>query len=478
MDTVDTRPIVAVAGAGGFIGRSLALQLGTAAHLRGLSRSARVAGSGGYDSWVGCDLFSLLDAEAALRGARSAVYLVHSMMPSARLTQGRFEDLDLVCADNFARAAKSAGLERIVYLGGLLPPVGVSLSRHLQSRQEVEATLASHGTPLVTLRAGLVIGPGGSSWQILSKLVRRLPLMACPRWTRTLTQPIGLGDVVALLAACVSRDDIAAGTYDVGGPDVLSYRDMMQATARAMGKKRPMFSVPLLTVGLSRLWVSTVTGAPKELVEPLIESLVHPMVARNRDLQARLGIPGRPLAELLAETIAIEAKTAPPMAAPKTKAKHKGKVKKPALVRSVQRLVLPPGRDASWVAEEYIRWLPTWLIARILRIEVDAAKRCRFYAPFSKKPLLELSLSPDRSSPDRVLFYITGGMLARLGGRPRLEFRDVLDNGYVIAAIHDFEPRLPWFIYSSTQAVVHLWVMRAFGRHLARLARDTHRDKA
>jgi len=468
MDTVDTRPIVAVAGAGGFIGRALAEQLGTSAHLRGLSRSARVGASGGYDSWVACDLFSLLDAEGALRGARSAVYLVHSMMPSARLTQGRFEDLDLVCADNFARAAKSAGLERIVYLGGLLPPVGVSLSRHLQSRSEVESTLASHGTPLVTLRAGLVIGPGGSSWQILSKLVRRLPVMACPRWTRTLTQPIGLDEVVALLAACVSRGDIEAGTYDVGGPDVLSYRDMMQATARAMGKRRPMFSVPLLTVGLSRLWVSTVTGAPKELVEPLIESLVHPMVARDRELQARLVIPGRPLAELLAETIAAEARTVAPKAAPR----NGRKAKKRALVRSVQRLGLPPGRDAAWVAEEYIRWLPTWLIARVLRIEVDAAKRCRFYAPFSKKPLLELSLSPDRSRPDRVLFYITGGMLAKLGGRPRLEFREVIDGSHVIAAIHDFEPRLPWFIYSSTQAIVHLWVMRAFGRYLARLARN------
>ncbi|MBL8785731.1 MAG: hypothetical protein JNJ59_12555, partial [Deltaproteobacteria bacterium] len=148
------------------------------------------------------------------------------------------------------------------------------------------------------------------------------------------------------------------------------------------------------------------------------------------------------------------------------------KTRRPALVRSVQRLVLPPGRDAAWVAEEYIRWLPTWLIARVLRVEVDAARHCRFYAPLSKKPLLELTLSPDRSRPDRVLFYITGGLLARLGGRPRLEFREVLGRRFVIAAIHDYAPRLPWFIYASTQAVVHLWVMRAFGRHLARLARS------
>lgn len=474
----DPRPVIAVAGAAGFIGAALASALGGDFALRGLSRSARDPGAGGYGRWTACDLFSMKDAEVGLRGARRAIYLVHSMMPSSRLTQGRFEDMDLVCADNFARAARDAGVERIVYLGGLLPPADDrELSRHLESRREVEATLAAYGTPVVTLRAGLVIGPGGSSWHILSRLVRRLPLMACPRWTRTMTQPIALSDIVALLAACALRDDVAPGTYDVGGPDVVSYQEMMRATARAMGVERPMLPVPLLTVGLSRLWVSAVTGAPKELVAPLIESLKHPMVARDRRLQEQLGLPGLSLDEALAATLRAEAEPEDREPAPRTQPRtpRRRKRRQDTLVRSVQRMVLPPGRDATWVADEYMRWLPTWLIARVLRVEVaevDGEQRCRFFAPLTKRPLLELTLSAARSADDRRLFYITGGSLARVGkGRGRLEFREVLDGTSVIAAIHDFRPRLPWLIYTCTQAQVHLVVMRAFGRHLRRAAR-------
>jgi len=468
----DPRPVIAVAGAAGFIGAALAPLIGAPYVRRGISRTEHAPGTGGYDSWVSCDLFSLRDADKALAGATRAVYLVHSMMPSARLTQGDFEDMDLVCADNFARAARSAGVERIVYLGGLLPPGDeADLSRHLASRREVELTLAAYGLPVITLRAGLVIGAGGSSWQILSRLVRRLPIMACPRWTRTMTQPIALADAVAIIAACTLRDDVSAGTYDIGGPDVLSYQAMMRATARAMGLRRPMISVPLLTIGLSRLWVSTVTRAPKELVAPLIESLEHTMLARDRALQVQLAIPGRSLAVALAETLAAEKLAAAPARPPPSCRRGKRRrPRQPARVRSVQRLILPVGRDAAWVADEYMRWLPTWLIGRVLRVVVTT-ERCRFFAPRSKRPLLELTRSVDRSSPDRVLFYITGGLLVREGsGRARLEFREVLDRRYVIAAIHDYEPSLPWIIYSCSQALVHLAVMHAFKRHLRRLA--------
>ena len=485
------RSLFAVAGASGFIGATLADSLRPAATLRGLSRSARPPRTGGYDEWRACDLFSLKDAQEALRGARRAAYLVHSMMPSARLSQGRFEDLDLICADNFARAAKREGLERIVYLGGLLPSAdGEPLSRHLRSRQEVEETLAAHGVPVWTLRAGLVIGPGGSSWTMLERLVRRLPVMACPEWTRTLTQPVALADAAALLAACLLRDDVAPGTYDIGGPDVVSYQEMMQRAGQVMGLRRPMVRVPLLTIGLSRLWVSAVTGAPKALVAPLIESLVHPMVARDRRLQAALDLPGLGLDDSLRaalhtgalDTGALDTAAAPasgagvqsrPVPEPVPTAVYRAppELRTAPRARSVQRLVLPPGKDAQWVADEYVRWLPTWLIGRILRVTVDAQKRCDFYPPWSKRPLLQLTFSHERSTPDRVLFYVTGGALAQVGeGRGRLEFREVLGRRYVLAAVHDFEPRLPWPVYACTQALAHQAVMRAFGRHLARLA--------
>ena len=149
------------------------------------------------------DSFSVQQTRDALEGADVAVYLVHSMSPNSRLTQGRFEDLDLLLADNFGRAASAAGVQRIVYLGGLMPKEDPSeLSAHLASRFEVEKALGAHGVPVTAVRAGLVVGAEGSSLNILVRLVERLPLMVCPSWTSSRTQPIALSDVVEILARC------------------------------------------------------------------------------------------------------------------------------------------------------------------------------------------------------------------------------------------------------------------------------------
>ena len=169
------KPRVVIAGASGFVGQALAPALAEDFHVIGLSRSKRQPG-GGFAEYRSCDLFSLKEAEAALEGAEYAVYLVHNMMPTTRLTQGSFADLDVVCADNFARAAAAAGVKQIVFLGGLLPKDG-QLSEHLQSRREVEETLAAHVVPVTTLRAGLILGGSGSSFQVMARLVQRLPVM-------------------------------------------------------------------------------------------------------------------------------------------------------------------------------------------------------------------------------------------------------------------------------------------------------------
>jgi len=477
---VERRETIAVAGASGFVGTALAPLLARAGFTTvGLSRGKRDDGSDGYDTWRSADLFSLLDAQLALRGADRAVYLVHSMMPSARLTQGSFEDFDLVCADNFGRAAKKEGVKQIVYLGGLLPEDldDDKLSRHLASRREVETALAAHGVPVTTLRASLVIGAGGSSFSILERLVRRLPLMLCPAWTRTLTQPIALADVVELLTACLGRDDVLGETFDVGGPDVVTYEEMMRATALALGVRRPMLRVPLLTIGLSRLWVTLITGAPKELVAPLIHSLVVPMVARDRRLQEKLGRPGLSLAEALSDAIAAERALAARAAKEHGKvpraSRLRGRQRAEPRARSVQRMVLPPGKNALWTSDEYARWLP-FFFRHVVLVDVDADKNCVFHLSFGKKRrLLELRFSTERSTGDRVLFYVGGGELAKVrqGARPRFEIREVNGGAFVLTAIHDYEPALPWRIYACTQALFHLFVMRAFARHLSRIAR-------
>ncbi len=479
------REVVAVAGASGYVGRALGPTLARRFDLVGLSRSPRSASSG-YAEWRATDLFSLGDAERALEGVDRAVYLVHSMLPTERLAQGRFEDFDLICADNFARAATRAGVKQIVYLGGLAPSVDESaLSRHLGSRLETERALAAHGVPVVTLRAGLVIGRGGSSFEMMVRLVRRLPIMACPAWTQTRTQPVALDDVVSVIDACLNDGAVAAGVYDIGCPEALTYREMMQQTAAMNGLRRSMIDVPFLTTGLSRLWVSLVTGAPRELVGPLIESLVHPMVARDLSLQWALGLEPTPLREAMQRALAPEGEgpaqaRSDRSAGPATSVhqlstrRDVGRAPSGSRVRSVQRLALPPGRDAQWVAAEYIRWVPRRM-RPLLRV-VTVGDSTRFYLFGLGAPMLVLTAQTERVTADRQVLRVSGGLLADTSAPappwPRLEFRVVNDSRHVLSAVHDFVPRLPWPIYVMTQAIVHLWVMHSFGRHLARLARQ------
>jgi uncharacterized protein YbjT (DUF2867 family) len=444
------RPRVAVAGATGFVGRALLPVLAARADVVGLCRGAPPGAPEGV-AWRRCDLFSLREAEAALGGIDVAYYLVHSMLPSARLTQGRFEDLDLLLADNFGRAAARVGIGRIVYLGGLVPPGDCALSPHLASRLEVERALAAHGVPVTALRAALVVGPGGSSLDILLKLVERLPVMLCPAWTLTPSAPIALDDVVAALAHCLDDEATRGRICELGGPEVLSYREMMRAAARALGRRRLFLPVPFLSPRLSKLWVTAVTGAPRALVAPLVESLRHPMVPAERWLQERMGRPGRPFGDALAAAIAARAP-------------------RPAsLVRSVQRLPRPPGWDAERVARAYEAWLPRF-VRPLVRVEREGP-HLRLAARGLARPLLVLEHQAARSGADRALLEVRGGLLAGPAvGNPRLEFRLTPDGAHVLAAVQDFQPRLPWWLYRITQAQLHARVMGAFGRHLRRCA--------
>lgn len=459
------RDSLVIAGATGFVGHAVAQRLATRAEsleLVGLTRGRKAIG--GWDRLVSCDLFSLKDVENALHGARFALYLVHSMLPSARLVQGRFSDLDLICADNFGRAAAKAGVEQIVYLGGLIPELPADeLSDHLSSRLEVEAALGAHGVPVTTLRAGMVIGPGGSSFEILTRLVKRLPAMVLPRWSERRCQAIDLETVAALLDYTIGRTETYGQTYDIGGPDALRYREMIQVVGEELGTPRRTFGVPVLTPSLSRLWVSLVTGAPRALVAPLIESLKHDMVCRDRRLQDAANLPGLPFRDAVAASLAVEKTTAS-----EKPAAYRRAPPAPIMgVRSVQRIALPAGRDAEWAAHEYMRWLPRG-VSPLLRVDVDNDRTCTFFlGKKSKRPLLVLTFASERSASDRQLFYVTGGRLAQKTERGRLEFRVTPDGEHLLTAIHDFVPRLPWWLYRISQAIVHRWVMGRFGKHLA-----------
>jgi uncharacterized protein YbjT (DUF2867 family) len=457
---------IAIAGASGFVGQLLieslksrhtVVALGRAATKKNIDESASV-------EWRTCDLFSILQTERALEGADVAVYLVHSMLPTARLMQSRFENADLLLADNFARAAKTAGVKRTIYLGGLIPEKRAELSRHLLSRLEVEAALSSQASPLTVLRSGLILGAKGSSFQILYLLVRRLPVMICPKWTKSLTQCIDARDVIDLIVYCIEHPQTTGQVYEIGGPNVLSYQSLMSEVARCLGLKRRFFSIPFFTPGLSRLWVQLITGGSRNLVAPLIESLKHEMIVHD---DALLRLYGKPLSDLRVSLRHCLEEIQPLLR--KATAQRKSALSQVNTVRSIQRLPQLEGKNAEWTASEYFRWLPKYF-SPIIRVEEKGEGCWVFRITGINRPLLILKFSPERSTPDRQLFYIRGGLLVKKDqpANSRLEFHDVLKGHFVFAAIHDFVPALPWPLYKWSQALVHLRVMKSFNRHLAR----------
>jgi uncharacterized protein YbjT (DUF2867 family) len=453
-------PRIVVAGASGYVGMALIQQLldrFPEARITAIARRVRRSDDPRVE-WRACDLFSLRSLEAALPAqVDAAIYLVHSMGPTAHLDQGSFADYDLILADNFARAIGATGVRHVIYLGGLIPRTG-NLSPHLRSRLEVEETFINHGLPLTVFRAGLILGESGSSFQILLKLVNRLPFMVCPRWTQTLTSPVDLPRVLWSIAdACLQEPHIGR-TYDLAGCLPLSYVDMMRGTAMKAGKKRRFVTVPFFTPTLSRLWVSLITRASRNLVYPLIESLEHPMTAR-----AEHAYPGLSLASSFADLLeGVPMRTVPGPGMFRFQADS-------GTVRSVQRLPLPEGADARWVLEQYLGWLPRHL-SPLINVRRDG-QRVRFSVLAARPVLLEMDVSKSRSSTDRVLLYIVGGWLVSGAEPGRLEFRITRDHRFVLAAIHNFRPALPWFLYTLTQARLHVMVMNAFARYLAKCAR-------
>lgn len=444
---------VLIAGASGFIGRALIDHLleTTDLHLVGLSRRDQMSHHPRL-TWKRCDLYSLKDIDLAMEGCESAYYLVHSMLPSASLSQGKFYDFDLIMADNFVRAAHQHKLKHIIFLGGMIPET-TELSWHLRSRHEVELTFVRSGIKTTALRAGLIIGPGGSSFAILQRLVERLPLMVCPNWTKTRSQPVALRDILQVLKRAILEEELQGKIYDIGGPEVLTYQELIKKTGALVRKDRPIFTVNIIPLALSRLWVTLITGMPKNLVYPLVLSLRHEMLVEEVRSWPYPDDLKTSLEEALHRALEHETKTA-----------FKGHKPSARDVRSVQRLVLPPGKTALWTAEEYFRWLPQFF-STLVKVEV-VGEQCTFYLINPRIKILILEKSLERSAPDRQLLYVVGGLLSAQSDRGRLEFREVLERRYVIAALHEFRPALPWYIYRWTQAIVHIIVMRAFGEHL------------
>ena len=235
---------------------------------------------------VRADVSDAVSLRAALQHCAAAYYLVHS------LASADFERKDAAAARAFGEAAAEEGVERIVYLGGLGADDD-DLSAHLRSRRQVEGLLARAGVPVTTLRAGIIVGHGGISWEMTRQLVEHLPAMITPRWVRTRTQPIAVADVIRYLVGVLKVPETAGRVFEVGGPDVLAYVEMLRRVAAVEGRRTLIVPVPLLSPSLSSLWLSLVTDVDVQTGRSLVDSMTNEVVVRDDTI--RKVVPFEPM---------------------------------------------------------------------------------------------------------------------------------------------------------------------------------------
>jgi uncharacterized protein YbjT (DUF2867 family) len=279
---------VAVFGATGTIGEPLLPLLAGEHEVVGISRRARESEDG--VEWRQADASDAESVRRALEDVEAAYYLVHS------LGRADFEERDLRAASTVAAEADRAGVRQLIYLGGLGDD-DAELSPHLRSRIETGRRLETGAVPVTTLRAAIVVGPGSAAFETVVALVDRLPAMVCPRWVGVRTQPIALRDTLAYLAGVCGQDGALGRSFDIGGPEVMTYREMIERIAGIRGKHPLIVEVPFLTPRLSSYWLHLVTPVKAAVARPLIEGLRAPTVAREHEIAELVPLEGTPFDE-------------------------------------------------------------------------------------------------------------------------------------------------------------------------------------
>lgn len=297
MTTLELKPDdrVLILGATGFIGKRLVSALAERKiKLRILARApARAKGIIPKDSdaeIVKGDLFDEKSLDDAMKGIHSCYYLVHSMGGKSIAKNTEFAEKDKRAARNFLHAAERQDVKRVIYLGGL-GEKGKDLSEHLLSRAEVADIISSGKVRATVLRAAVIIGAGGASYEMLRYLVERLPVMICPKWINTRIQPIAVRNVIDYLVGCLMNPETAGKKFDIGGPEILTYKTMMHRYAEARGiAKRLIIDIPLLTPTLSAYWVDLITPVPSGIAHPLIEGMKNEVICLDQSIDQYVSV--------------------------------------------------------------------------------------------------------------------------------------------------------------------------------------------
>lgn len=463
------RSKVAVVGAGGSIGAAVSSDLARdydIVALVGSQERVPERETNPSFSWRYCELFSRQAVEEAISDCDYIIYLVHTRVPTARLNQAESENMDLLIADNVARAARLKGIKQIICLGSLIPK-GNSSSEFVDRRNEVIEALSNYATPLTVMRAGLVVAPGSNAVRLIANIATRLPIVFIPHWANTRKQPIAVIDVIRAIRYCLGNQEAYGKDYDIGGPVIMTFRELLNRAAKTLKKKPLVITAPYFPARFYRWYLRLLDRqAHPDLIKLIVEALGHDLMVRDNALQQFIAKNSALPREMIDAHIEKYGKIPSNPRLPFLK-KYVAGLRSKSNVRSIQRIHLQPGRNATWVAEIFFRWLPHFARPFVL-CEVDSAGNCRIFNRFPRLHLITLSFQPKHSSPDRRMYFITGGLLARGHNelKPRFEFRDVLNRRYTIAAIHDFRPQLPWAFYVLTQAVIHLIAMRTFQKYM------------
>lgn len=351
---------ILVTGATGFIGSRLVSVLSSSGYtVKGLSRK-KLADTKNI-KYIQADVFNLDQLKSAMHGINIAYYLLHSMEGSKSEWQ-EFASRERIQAENFLNAATTAGVKRIIYLGGLVND-SLELSPHMRSRKEVGEILASGNIPVTELRASIIIGAKGGSYAMLRYLVERLRIMICPSWVKSLAQPIAVDDVVYYLAECLTRSETTGKIFEIGGPEKITYEQLMRVYSAYLNKNLFVLQIPFLTTRLSSYWVDLITPVKASLARPLIDSLVHDTVVTDDSITKIIPMRLKSIRESI-DIATKEMKLSPPEI--ELKEEKTGFKINQKLIQISLLLLAVIGTSYYWLDNRPEIYQPIWLLGSLI----------------------------------------------------------------------------------------------------------------